>query len=113
MAFIGEALYAHIDMMHVVQDDPDILRRKRGRPTKGQRAMTAAERQQRRRERLRGQDEGSTVRKPPLDYHTKMALLSHVEDLRELIEKPSLDVTFSLAILWDAIDKLGPAKPLY
>lgn len=113
MAFIGEALYAHIDMMHVVQDDPDILRRKRGRPTKGQRAMTAAERQRRRRERLRGQDEGSTVRKPPLDYHTKMALLSHVEDLRELIEKPSLDVTFSLAILWDAIDKLGQAKPLY
>ncbi|TPK65518.1 DNA cytosine methyltransferase [Mesorhizobium sp. B2-4-19] len=113
MSFIGDALHAHMDMMHTVQYDPDVLRRKRGRPTKGQRAMTATERQRRRREQLRGQDEGSTVRKPPLDYHTKMGLLSHVADLRELIGRPSVDVEFRLAILADAIDKLGAARPVY
>lgn len=110
MAFIGDALEAHMAMQHTAQADPDFFRRKRGRPAKGERAMTDAERQRQRRERLRGQSGLSTTRKPPLDYDTKIALLSHVQDLRRLINVPSVDIALRLDILEDAIDKLGAAR---
>lgn len=111
MAFIGHILEAHMDMQHLVEANPDVLRRKRGRPAKGERPMTAAERQSRRRQTLRAEIGLPPInRKPPLDYYTKIDLLLHVEELRRLIGRHSIDVTERLDSLSNAIDKLGPSR---
>ncbi len=111
MAFIGKTLEAHMWMQHEVEANPAFLRRKRGRPTKGEHAMSAAERQKRRRERVRAESGLLPInRKPPLDYYTKLDLLSRVQDLRRLIGVHSPEVVEGLDLLENAIDKLGPSR---
>lgn len=107
MAFIGHTLEVHMGMQHVTEANPDIFRKKRGRPATGERAMSAKERQRRRRERLRAENGLPAGRKPALDQNAKIGLLAHVQELRRLIDAPSLDVLVRLDILEDAIDKLA------
>lgn len=110
MSFIGNVLEAHMDIQHFAEENLDIFRRKRGRPPKGERPMSAKERQRRRRERIRGEAGLLLKEKSVLDHETKTQLLSRVQQIRRLIlGEPTPDLLIQLDLLEDLIDKLGPS----
>lgn len=98
MAFIGDHLEMEMYFLGSAKADPESLRRKRGRPSKGTRAMTAAERQRRHRERLH-LEAGLPAAPNKLDHETALELLGQTQELRRLLGTPSLEILERLDIL--------------
>jgi len=104
MSSIGHLLAVHIDLLRFVQADPTILekaaRKKRGRPPKHGVAMTDAERQRRRRERLREAETGNSGL--PLG-----GLTQDISDLRKAIEEGSPDIHDRLSAIEAQLQRLA------